>query len=186
MVSLGENLRADEDIGVRRALEQIFEPVPRAHRVAVHAQDARPRKFFLEHKLDPLRPASKCLQIRVTAFWTGARNAFGQSAMVATQLLHGQMHDHVRRTAPAALNPAAGGAGERRRIAAAIEENERLLPTRKARRERLEKGWNDSLVGRMHPRVDKAYCGQYRAVDGTSREGHELVFARSRVLEAFQ
>src|SRR6266571_9160594 len=60
MVSLGENLRADEDIGVRRALEQLFEPVPRAHRVAIHAQDARPRKFFPEHKLDPLRPASKC------------------------------------------------------------------------------------------------------------------------------
>src|SRR6266511_257980 len=117
MVSLGENLRAVEDIGVRRALEQLFEPVPRAHRVAIHAQDARPRKFFSEHKLDPLRPASKCLQIRVTAFWTGARNAFGQSAMVATQPLHGQMHDHVGRTAPAEAggkSPPGGDAREYR------------------------------------------------------------------------
>src|SRR6266849_10607755 len=186
MVALGENLRADEDIGVGGALEQIFDPVPRAHGVAIYAQNARLRKFFPEHQLDPLRPASECLQIRVTAFWTGARDAFGQSAMMTTQPLHRQMHDHARRTTPAALDPAAGGAGERRRIAAAIEENERLLPVRKARRERLEKRGNNALLGRMHSRVDQAYCRQCRPVDGATREGYQPVFVRGRVVEAFQ
>src|SRR3989442_8460889 len=114
-------------------------------------------------------PAPERLQIRVTAFRTGAGNAFCQSAMVAIQPLHGQVHDHVRRATPAAFDPAASGAGEGRRIAAAIEENERLLPPRKARRERLEKGRNNSLWGRMHPRVDQAYCRQGRPVDGASR-----------------
>src|SRR5438445_387258 len=186
MVALGENLRADEDIGVSGALEQIFEPVPRAHGVAIHAQNARLRKFFPEHQLDPLRPASERLQIRVTAFWTGSRNAFGQSAMMTTQPLHRQVHDHIRRTTPAALDPAAGGAGEGRRIAAAIEENERLLPAPEARRERLEKRGDNALLGRMHPRVDQTYCRQCRPVDGASREGYQLVFARGRVSEAFQ
>src|SRR5712691_2424612 len=138
MVALGEDLRAHEDVGTRGALQQVFEPAPRTRRVAIHAQDARMRKLFCERNLDTLRPASECLQIGVAAFRTGARNAFGQSAMVATQPLPGQMYDHARRTTLAALDPAAGGAGESRRIAAAIEENERLIATRKARRERLE------------------------------------------------
>src|SRR5216684_7867893 len=123
MMALGEDLCADEDVGAGGALEQIFEPAPRARGVAIHAQDARVRKLFCERNLDALRPASECLQIKVAAFRTGARNAFGQSAMVATQPLSSRMHDHARRTTPAALDPAAGGAGERRRIAAAIEEN---------------------------------------------------------------
>src|SRR6266853_1905320 len=97
-------------------------------------------------------PANRGCRIR-----TGAGNAFGQSAMVATQALPGQMHDHARRTTLAAFDPAAGGAGERRRIAAAIEEDERLLPTRKALRERFEERRDNALLGRMHPRVDQAY-----------------------------
>ena len=185
-MALGENLRADEDVGVGGPLEQIFEPVPRAHGVAIHAQDPRLRKFLAEQQLDPLRPASEYLQVGVTAFRTGARNALGQSAMVATQPPRGQVHDHVRRTAPAALHPATGRAGQRRRIAAAIEENERLLAAGKARGERLEKGRNNSLLRRMHPRVDEAYCGQGRPVDGASRESYQLVFARSRAVEAFK
>src|SRR5947208_2026338 len=186
MVDLGENLRADQDIGVGGAFEQSFEPVRAAGGVAVHSQDPCVREFFPEQQLDPLRPAPECLQIGITALRTGAWNAFGQSAMVAAQPLRCQVHDHVRRTTPAALDPAAGGACERRRIAAAIEENERVLPARKARRERLEKGCNDSLMGRVHPRVDKAYRRQCRTVDGTSREGYQLVFTRGRVMEAFQ
>src|SRR2546422_5434101 len=70
MVALGENLRADEDIGVSGALEQIFEPVPRAHGVAIHAQNARLRKFFPEHQLDPLRPASE----RSGSSWCSGKN----------------------------------------------------------------------------------------------------------------
>ena len=46
MVALGENLRADEDIGVCGALEQIFEPTLRTRAVAVNTQDARLRKSF--------------------------------------------------------------------------------------------------------------------------------------------
>src|SRR5260221_3243002 len=186
MVALGEDLRAHEDVGTRGALQQIFEPAPRARRVAIHAQDARVGKLFRERNLDTLRPASECLQIGVAAFRTGARNAFGQSAMVTTQPLSGQMHDHARRTTPAPLDPAAGGAGERWRIATAIEENERLLPTRKARGERFEKRRDNALLGWMHPCVDQAYRRQCRPVDGASREGYQLVFARGRVLEAFE
>src|SRR6266852_3540639 len=186
MVAHGEDLRAHEDVGTRGALQQVFEAAPRARRVAIHAQDARVRKLFCERNLDALRPASECLQIRVAAFRTDARNAFSQSAMVATQPLSGHMHDHARRTTLAALDPAAGGAGERRRIAAAIEENERLLPTRKARRERLEKRRDNALLGWMRPRVDQAYCRQCRPVDGAPREGYQPVFARGRVVEAFQ
>src|SRR5882672_1548786 len=186
MVALGEDLRAHEDVGTRGALQQIFEPAPRARRVAIHAQDARVGKLFRERNLDTLRPASECLQIGVAAFRTGARNAFGQSAMVTTQPLPGQMHDHARRTTPAPLDPAAGGAGERWRIATAIEENERLLPTRKARGERFEKRRDNALLRWVHPCVDQAYRRQCRPVDGASREGYQLVFARGRVLEAFE
>src|SRR5438477_7656045 len=98
MMALGENLRADEDVGVGGPLEQIFEPVPRAHGVAIHAQDPRLRKFLAEQQLDPLRPASEYLQVGVTAFRTGARNALGQSAMVATQPPRGQVHDQDRKS----------------------------------------------------------------------------------------
>src|SRR6267143_7184113 len=105
MMALGEDLRADEDVGARGALEQIFEPAPRG--VAIHAQDPRLREFLAEQQLDPLRPPSKCLQIVVAALRTGAWNAFGQSAMMATQQPRGQVQDHVRRAAPAALDPAA-------------------------------------------------------------------------------
>ncbi len=106
--------------------------------------------------------------------------------MVATQPLHGQMHDHVRRTAPAAFDPAAGGAGERRRIAAAIEENERLLPTRKARRERLQKWVGNTFLGWMRTSIDETDRRQCRPAYGASRERYQLVFTRGRVLEALQ
>src|SRR5258706_10510317 len=153
MVALGEDLCADEDVGARGALEQILEAAPRARGVAVCEQDACEWKLFCQRNHDALRPAAECLQIRVAAFRTGTRNAFGQSAMVATQPLPSQMHDHARRTTPAALDQAAGGAGERRRIAAAVDEKERLLPPRKARPQRPEKGGDKALPRRMHPRV---------------------------------
>src|SRR5258706_7665711 len=139
MVALGEDLRAHEDVGTRGALQQIFEPAPRARRVAINAQDARVGKLFRERNLDTLRPASECLQIGIAAFRTGAWNAFGQSAMVTTQPLSGQMHDHARRATPAPLHPAAGGAGDRTRTATPTYDNERLFPPRHARREQFEK-----------------------------------------------
>src|SRR5260221_765913 len=128
MVALGEDLCADEDVGARGALEQILEAAPRARGVAVYAQDACVWKLFCQRNLDALCPAAECLQIRVAAFRTGTRNAFGQSAMVATQPLPSQMHDHARRTTTAALDPAAGGAGERRRLSPAVEAKQALLP----------------------------------------------------------
>src|SRR5258706_16060172 len=135
MVALGEDLCADEDVGARGALEQILEAAPRARGVAVYAQDACVWKLFCQRNLDALRPAAECLQIRVAAFRTGTRNAFGQSAMVATQPLPSQMHDHARRTTTAALDPAAGGAGELRRPAGEHDQNARALPPRQGRPE---------------------------------------------------
>src|SRR5882672_5417401 len=186
MVSLGEDLRADEDIGVRGALEQLFEPAPPAYGVAIHAQDAGLRKLFCERNLDALGPASEGLQIGVTAFGTGARNPFRQPAMMATQLPSRQMNDHVRRTAFAAFDPAASRAGEGRRVSATIEKYQRLLSARDSCRQRLEKRSGEPLLGRMRPSIDQAYRRQYRPVDGAPGEGDELVLARVDVMKALQ
>src|SRR5713226_6001860 len=48
VVALGEELRTDEDIGVRRALEQVLELASGAYCVAIQTQDAGVRKFFCE------------------------------------------------------------------------------------------------------------------------------------------
>jgi hypothetical protein len=69
------------------------------------------------------------------------------------------MHHHVRRAARAALDPPAGGTGEHWRIAAPIEENQRLFAARKAGSKRFQKWGSESFIERMNPGIDEMDCG---------------------------
>src|SRR5215467_13131670 len=126
-MALGEDLGADEDVGLPGAFEQLVEPASRAYRVAVEPDDPRLGKALGQRGLDSLRPSPESLQPGVAALGAGARDTFAEAAVVATQAALGKMHDQVGRAAPTALQPAARGAGEHGRVATPVEENERLF-----------------------------------------------------------
>ena len=138
VMSLCEELRTDQNVSF--APPDVFQ---RAHKigstpcaVAVDAHDPGAGKKRGQCLFYALRAASHRLQIHVAAGRTVARNRRLGAAMVAAQATVGGVQNHASGAALAPGCPAAGFAGEHRRIATAINENEALLASFQARRDR--------------------------------------------------
>src|SRR5581483_6631936 len=82
--------------------------------------------------------------------------------------------------------PAAGLAGEDRRIAAPVDEDEALLAASEALLDRAHERRRETLLGRLPAQVDDAHRGQRRARHGALREREVLVAAVPRVLPALE
>jgi hypothetical protein len=135
VVALREHLRADEDVDAfgRDLLAHRLERAANARRVAVDAGDAGVRKRLGERRLDPLRAETARVQVDVAARRARARDALGVAAVVAAQARRLAVHDQPRAAARAPGLPGAGRALERGRVAAPVDEHERLLAAREPR-----------------------------------------------------
>src|SRR3974390_607145 len=100
-MALGEDLRADQDVGALGALEEVLEAAPASRGVAVQTQDLCLRKPLQERLLDSLRSASEALKVGIAALRADARDPLGEAAMVAAQASVGEVQHHVSRTARA-------------------------------------------------------------------------------------
>ena len=129
VVPLGQHLRADEDVGLAgvNLLDEDFPLFPALGGIAVDAQDARLRKTFGKNGFDALRAAPERLDVLIAAGRASARHAALEAAVMTTQAPVGEMQNEIGSAARAMRNPAARGAGQHRRIAAPVEEDEALF-----------------------------------------------------------
>ena len=131
MQPFGNHLRADEDVGLARAkIAEHFSVIILAlHRVGVHAPDARVREKFHEGFLDFLRAHTGVADGRVFAFRIRARGGHGvhESANVAAELLFRAMIREREAAIRALRDVTAFRALQRRRIAAPVQKQNRLL-----------------------------------------------------------
>ena len=96
------------------------------------------------------------------------------------------MQDHARGAARAAGGPAAGVAGEHRRVAAAVDEDQALLAARQALADRGEQARRKAVLGVLAAQVDRAHHGQARARHGALGQRKALVALFERVLPGFE
>ena len=174
VVALGEQLRADQDVGLaaRDALQRARELAAAARAVAVDAHDARLREARGERFLDALRAAAHRLQVEVAAGRAGARDGAFRAAVVAAQPAVGLVQHHARRAARATGGPAAGVAGEHRRVAAPIDEDEALLAARKALADGARAAPAQTRA-RVFPLRRSSVRTTGRRAPGTARSGSE-------------
>ncbi len=165
VVALGHHLRADQDVGtaVGDGRQQAFPLRAGARRVAVDAQHARLRKQLRQPRLDTLRTAAERPDVLVTAARAGGRDGAVAAAVVAAQAAVGQMHHQVGRTVRTAAHPAAGGAGQHRRVAPAVQEHQALLGTLQPCRDRRLQRRAQAFVELQPPGVDAAHRGHRRS-----------------------
>ena len=108
-----------------------------------------------------------------------------ESAVVAAQAPVGLMQDEVGGTAMAAREPAAGGAGEYRRIAAAVEEDEALLPAFEPFGKGASKAAPIPSLSVSPPAIHQGDRGQLGIGNRPLGEGQQTVATNSRVGPTF-
>ena len=138
VVPFGDHLRADQQIDFARmqTRQQPLEIVPAAHRVAIHAADARSGKDLLQPLFALLRAGAEVVQVLALAFGASRRHSALEAAVVALQPLSGAgqavfviglvMRECDRAVLALELF-AAGAADHGEGIAAAVEQDQRLL-----------------------------------------------------------
>ena len=183
-MSLGEQLRADQNIGFAAldALQRARKLCAAPRTVAIDAHDARAGKRRGERLFDALRAAPHRLQVDVAAAGAGAGNGAFCAAVMAAQRAAHLMHHHARGAASAARSPAAGLAGEHRRVAAPIDEHQALLVLFESRFYCGEERCRQTLLDRGLPQVDRANRRQSRARHGALGELEALVATRLPVV----
>ena len=142
VVALGHHLRAHQHVDLARMhlRELLLQRALQPRAVGVHAGDARRRAVrparvgqqFGQLFLQPLGAAPERRDVDVAALRAGARHAFGEAAVVAAQGAVDLVEHAVGAAVAALAAPVAGAAGEHRRVAAAVEEDQRLLAARDA------------------------------------------------------
>ena len=158
VVALGDHLRADEQIDLARvqARQQPFQIVAAAHRVAIHAPDARAGKNLRQPLLALLRARAEVVQMLAVALGAARRNRAPVAAVVALQplalaryasIFAGRLVVGERDGAVLALQLfAAGAADHGKRIAAPVEQNQRLLAALERRLGLLDQRARKELV----------------------------------------
>jgi hypothetical protein len=188
VVPLGEQLRANEDVGVAPAdvFERLRERRAPPRDVAVDPYDPRRGKEAGDRFLDPLGAAADRTQVGIPAGWAEARHRVLRAAMVAAQApIRGVQHES-RRAARAARGPAAGLAGEHRRVAAPVDEEKALLAERQAVANGFDRRIRKAVLNRLRAQIDGVNVRKARAWHGAFRQLDLLVAAGERVLPALE
>ena len=156
IMSLGQHLRADQNIGLAAMdLRQYRLPLAAGfHRVTVNPNNARIREFLLQPAFNALRAAAEGMDVLVATGRAGARHAVFVAAMVTAQTLVGHVQHQIGGTTAATRHPATGRATQHRRIAPPVEENQALLATRQARLDALHQQRTDAFAQRHAPRIE--------------------------------
>ena len=128
-----------------------------------------------ENRLKPLRAAAKRAQILVSTSRTRLRDARLEATVVAAQTAVAQVQHQIGRAAMAIRGPAAGAAGQHRRITAAIEEEQALLGTRQALFDRPQHGAGEAILRFVDARVDAPDLRQAGAFDRSFVQRQQLV-----------
>jgi hypothetical protein len=131
----------------------------RARRVAVDAQDAGLGKTFDQHGFRGAACRARRAACRLLPQSGQARGTRLEAAVVAAQALVGQVQHQVGGAAPATRDPAAGRAGQYRRIAAAVEEDQALFAAVEAALQAGQQRGRKAFLQFLAPRVDDAHRG---------------------------
>ena len=131
VMALGDELRADDDVETAGGdiVEFLAQPLHGGDEVAGEHQDARLRKqraHLLFQALDAGTDGGE--GIRRLAIRTDRRMRHGEAAMMADELAAEAVIDQPGVAVRAGEAEAAGAAQRQRRVAAAVEEEQRLLP----------------------------------------------------------
>ena len=148
VVALGDHLGAHQHVDVARvhARQLLLQRALEARAVGVHAGDAHRLAIGLLHVgqqvgqvfFQPFGAAAQRRDVDVAAGRAGARHALGVAAVVAAQRAVDLVEHAVGAAVRAFAFPVAGGAGQHRRIAAAVQEHQGLLAARDALLDRFE------------------------------------------------
>ncbi|OMP13723.1 nucleolar complex protein 14 [Corchorus olitorius] len=169
VMPLGDHLRADQDVDAAfvHGVEQRFGAALAAGGIGVDAGDAGLRKQLAERLFDALGAAPERRDVDVAAVWAVMRDARFVPAVVAAQAPLRLVQHQVRRAARTARQPAARVAGQHRRVAAAVEEQQALFAARQAIGNRVDKRFGQSIAN-LAPRaafqveVDERHARQHR------------------------
>ena len=188
VVALGDHLRADQDVDVAAVhrVERFLCAALPARGIGVDAQDARLREQRLQAFLDALRAAAERLQIDIAAGRAGVRDAQFQAAVMAAQAPLRPVQHHERRAARAVADPPARLAAQHGRVAAPVQEQQRLLAALHAHAQRLHQGGRQAFLRLVALHVDQFYAWQHGVAHGALAQLQPAVAARLRVVPAFQ
>ena len=161
-MALGHHLGTDQDVRLARGdtRQQGLPLGPGARGVAVDAQHPGAGVELGEALLEPLGAAPEGVQVLVAAGRTGAGDGIVGAAVVAAHAPVGEVHHLVGRAVIAVADPAAGGAGQHRRVAAAVEEHQALLAAFQALADRLQQRGAQAFVEFGAAHVHPAHRGQ--------------------------
>ena len=193
METLGDHLCAHEDIdfaGAKVAEDPavIFFAF---QGVRVHPPDARAREQFRERVLHLFRAQTRVKDSGVAALFlrTNIRRGRFVAADVAANLLFGAMIGQGHAAIGALGNEAALGTLERRRVAAAVQEQHHLLASLQPQGdfllELLRKNGRALLLARFLPHVNDAHERHFPVV-GALRQLEQRVFPLLRVVETLE
>ncbi len=129
MQSFRNHLRADQNIDLApgKSAEGLLIRILVAHRIRIHAHDSRRGESRFEHLLDFLRARAALAVTVELAFRTPRRRLGHVIAQVAAQFAPVAVISQRHAATRAFLDMAALRTLERSRIAAAVEENDRLF-----------------------------------------------------------
>ena len=141
-MALGDHLRAHEDVGLPRLErgERARERAPPRGLVAVETIDARPGEGGPDRLHHALRAEAGEPQVLAAAGRTGRGRPHVVSAVVAERALARAVDREGHRAVRARGLGAALAAQEARRVPAAVQQEQRLLPPLQARSHRLPQG----------------------------------------------
>src|SRR5690606_15885359 len=161
--------------------------------VAVESRDAPAGKELGERLLEPLRAAPEGLEIDVAAVRTRPGHRLLGGTMMADEPVARRapgaarrrrfagpdeavdpVQHAVRRAVRATAQPAAGGAGEHRRIPPPVDEDERLLAARDRHVDRLDDARRERMPQLLPARIDALDDRQGRAADALVQRMHAV------------
>ena len=163
---------------------------PLAHRIPIHARDARSRHDLGDLVFDPLRPFTQLAQLGASAGGTGFGKRLLAPASMTPQAPRLLVPGHGETALAAGQTPAAGGTQDRRRPSAAVAQDQRLLAARKARRKLLRRALRRAestapARAELLPHVDEANLGKRTVLDAAA-QGEEVVASPSGVMERLE
>ena len=174
-MALGDHLRADQHVHFARVhlrqlrLQRPFQP----RRVRVHAGD--PHRFaagtalahqqFRQRFFQPLGAAADRGDVNIAAGRTGPRHPLGEAAVVTAQRPVDLVEDPIGAAVGAFTFPVAGGAGQYRRIAAPVQEHQRLFAAGDPVGNRRQQLRRKNRLVRLQVHVQQPDGGQLRVAD---------------------
>ena len=187
VVPLREHLGADHRVDLARvhAVEQRLQRPAPADRVAVHPGHAQALDSSLQRARDPLGAEPQAAHVLRAAPGALVDERALRAAVVAAQPVVLSVQHQVCVAPVAVRDPAAGEAHEPGRVAAPVDEQERLLGTGLRLLQRLDEHVGEAVVEGALAQVDDVDAGRGGAA-GTVRQLEPAVAVSAHVVDGLQ